>query len=397
MAKSNKNTQNLYKLIRFFILILILIYATTIGLIHQYVNKPTVASVDALCPFGAIESFFSLVTVQIMLKRIAVSSFILLIAVLITAIIFRRTFCGNVCTLGTLQEIFARIGKKIFKKRLNVPSIIDKPLRYLKYIVLFVILILQLVILYQAVKAGNTNEMEMVIRPYDPWAAYNHVLSSDLFNEFLVGFIILIIVLIGSLIYDRVFCKYLCPMGGFLGLINRIGLFKVTRNKETCIDCKACDKACPVNIKVQSLEKVNSSECINCNECVNSCPVTDTLYVGGPKKLRVSPIVVTLVTLFIFVGIISITTAGGQFEWFQKSLIEETKKAGGEFDPALIKGRMSFEEVSITSGIPAEVFIEKYSITEEEFKKPIKESAEKYGFETEDVRMFIKEYFEKNK
>ena len=99
----------------------------------------------------------------------------------------------------------------------------------------------------------------------------------------------------------------------------------------------------------------------------------------------------------IFSSIIGITTAGGQFEWFQKTLIEETEKAGGEFDPGLIKGRMSFEEVSVTSGISKGVFIEKYSITEEEFKKPIKESAEKYGFTTEDVRAFIKEYMEKNK
>ncbi len=397
MAKSNNAKQNLFKRIRFLLLILLLIYATSLGLLHQYGGKPTVANVDALCPFGAIESFFSLVAVQVMLKRIATSSFILLIAVLISAIFFRRTFCGHICALGSLQEIFGRTGKKLFKKRFNVPSVIDKPLRYLKYIVLFGILIWQLLVLYQAFKSGSTKEMELVIRPYDPWVAYQHILSSDLFNEFFVGFIILIITIIGSFVYDRIFCKYLCPMGGFLGLINRIGLFRVARNKETCIDCKACDKACPVNIKVQSLEKVNSSECINCNECVNSCPVTDTLYVEGPKKLRVSPIAVTLVTLFIFVGVIGITTAGGQFEWFQKTLIEETKKAGGEFDPALIKGRMTFEEIAVASGIPKEVFIKKYSITEDEFKGSIKDSVEKYGFETEDVREFIKEYMEKNK
>lgn len=397
MANSNKKRQNLFKIIRFLILILILIYVTTLGLLHQFMNNPTVASADAFCPFGAIESFFSLVTVQVMLKRIATSSFILLIAVLISALIFRRTFCGNICSLGTLQEIFSRIGKKFFKKRLNIPAVIDKPLRFLKYIVLIGIILAQLIILYHSVKSGNTKELDIVIRPYDPWAAYQHLFSSDLLKEFLIGLIILIITLIVSLIYDRIFCKYLCPMGGFLGIINRIGLFKVTRNKETCIDCMACDRACPVNIKVQSLEKVNSSECINCSECVNSCPVTDTLYVEGLKKFRISPFVVTLVTLFIFAGVIGITTAGGQFDWFQKSLIEETEKTGGVFDPGLIKGRMTFEEVSITSGIPKEVFIKKYSITEEEFKKPIKESAEKYGFDTENVREFTREYIEKNK
>ncbi|MBN2544407.1 MAG: 4Fe-4S binding protein [Spirochaetes bacterium] len=396
MEKSNKKIQNLFRAIRWLFLFLILVFVTSIGLMHQYLQKPKLLSTDAFCPFGGIESFFSSVVYGVMLKRIMLSSFILLIAVLIAAVIFRRAFCGQICVLGTIQEFFAKIGQFIFKKRLNMPKMVDKPLRYLKYLVLLVIVVWQITAVYQAVKAGNTNEIPLVIRPYDPWAAYMHLASADLFAEFTIGFIVLIVVLIGSVLYDRFFCKYLCPMGATLGLINRIGLFKVTRNDKTCIHCKACNKVCPVNIDVMSVEIVNSSECINCNECVNKCPVPDTLYVEGPKKIKASPLAVTLITLLIFGLVLGITTVSGQFQWFQQSLEKEVEKLG-TFDASLIKGSQTFKEVSDVSKVPKEAIIEKFKITEEEFNSPIKEIKDKYDFETEEVREFIKEYLESKK
>jgi polyferredoxin len=66
---------------------------------------------------------------------------------------------------------------------------------------------------------------QLAIRPYDPWAAWNHLIGPDLFAEFLAGFIVLAASLVGSLLFDRFFCKYLCPMGAFLAVIRRIGWF----------------------------------------------------------------------------------------------------------------------------------------------------------------------------
>lgn len=395
--KSDKKKQSLYRWIRWGILFLLLVFVTTMGQLHQFYKAAKVQGVDAFCPFGAIESFFSLVTYGVIIKRLALTNFILIIAVLVVAILFRRAFCGQICSLGAIQEFFAKIGQAVFKKRFVMPKVIDKPARYLKYIVLLVIVIWQSVVVYKLIKAGTPNEIELVIRPYDPWATYMHLLSDELFSEFLIGFLVLIFtVIIGSFFYDRFFCKYLCPMGAFLGLINRIGIFKVTRNSETCIMCKACNRACPVNIEVMSLNKVNSSECINCNECVNVCPVKDTLYVEGVKKIKISPLVVTLATLFIFALVLGFTTVTGQFQWLQPTLTAQVEHYGS-FDPALIKGSNTFKDVSLASGVPKEVIIERFKITEEEFNLAIKDVKSKYGFETEDVRAFIKEHIEKNK
>jgi polyferredoxin len=378
--KSDRKAQKRVRQIRRIFLILILVFTTVIGLLHQYSKGVKPAGVDAFCPFGGIESAYTLITTGEMIKRVTTSSFILLIATIIIALLFRRSFCGNICAFGFLQELFGRLGRMIFRKRLEVPGRFDRAARYLKYGVLLVIVVFSW-------KMG-----ELIIRPYDPWAAYHHVLSSELFLEFKIGFIVLIVTLLGSIVFDRFFCKYMCPMGAFLGMIYRGGWFRIRRSDNTCTHCMACDRICPVNIPVESIEEVKTSECINCNLCVNVCPVKDTLFIKGPKKRRVSPGLLLWVTIVIFVTVPGISTLTGNVSWTIKPLKETIKDTGG-FDPEEIRGSNTFREVSEITGIPEKEFIKLFKISEEEFEKPIKDSAHKpdSSFDTEDVRDFVRE------
>jgi NapH/MauN family ferredoxin-type protein len=266
------------KTIRLIVMVAVLVISTVLGLMHQFIKGSTVVGVDALCPFGGIESAYNLITTGIGLQRIAASSFILLIGVLLVAILFRRSFCGLICPMGAIQELFARLGQRIIGGRLEMPSAIDRPLRYFKYVVLAVTVLLTI------------KTAELVIRPYDPWAAYHHLASGELFTEFSAGFIVLIVTVIGSFIYDRFFCKYVCPMGAFFGLISKLSVFKIRRNEATCMNCKACDKACPVNIKVSEQKVMSSPECIDCSQCVNVCPERDTLSISAGNGLKLKPL-----------------------------------------------------------------------------------------------------------
>jgi polyferredoxin len=287
--KANREFQKKFRSIRFLILIIILAISTFLGILHQVLLIRPPVSVDALCPFGAIESVYTLIATKTVLNKVATSSFLLLIATLLIAIIFRRVFCGLICPLGTLQELFGRIGMKIFRKKLIIPMPIDRLLRYLKY------LGLGLIVFFSAYTGS------LVQRSYDPWVAYHHLSSSDLFSEFSIGFLILLLSLAGSLLYDRFFCKYLCPMGAFLALINKLGFFRIERNERTCIKCQACDRICPVNIEVSKEKIVHSPECINCNECVTTCPVPNTLIITNRKRTRFfSPLVVLGLTILLF-------------------------------------------------------------------------------------------------
>jgi NAD-dependent dihydropyrimidine dehydrogenase PreA subunit len=264
-----------------------------------------------------------------------------------------------------------------------MPSFIDKPARYLKYVVLVVFV------------AWSWQAATLVIRPYDPWVAWMHLTSPEVLTEFWVGLIVLGVSLLGSVVYDRFFCKYLCPMGGFLGAISRLSIFKVRRNESTCIDCKACDKVCPVNVTVSTVSVVNDAECIDCGECVNVCPVKDTLEVstsGWPRGGKVlQPLAVLGIVIAIIAFSIGVTTATGSFAWKIPALSETVEKAG-TVNVEEIKGSMTFAEISKATGIPEAKFQEKFGVKPGEMQDPIKDLASSHSFDVHtDVREFIAE------
>jgi len=365
---------------RLIVIVGILTALTVFGILHQVSGGWRPAGVDALCPFGGVESLVTVLAAGKFLERVALSSFILLAATLVTAMLFRRSFCGSICPLGTLQELAGRLGRGIFRRRFTVPEKIDRPARYLKYLV------------FAAVGVFSAALGELVFRPYDPWVAWQHLTSAELFTDFAVGFTILLLSLAGSLLYDRVFCKYLCPLGGFLGIVGRAGHFRVRRNAETCIDCGACSRVCPVNIPVAAAAEVTSSECVNCNLCVNACPVPDTLTVSGRRGGRMTANLVLRVTVQIIAPTVIGSSLSGTAGWTIKGL-EERAVGAGVLNPDEIKGSDTFADVSRLSGLPKTAFVEKFGITDAEFAGKLRDWAHKPGssFDVQDVRDFVRE------
>lgn len=77
------------------------------------------------------------------------------------------------------------------------------------------------------------------------------------------------IVILSIKVY-RPFCQYLCPLGAVYGWFNRFSLVQVHWEKEKCISCLACERACPVSLTVSEISK--SPECIRCGKCIDACP-----------------------------------------------------------------------------------------------------------------------------
>ena len=103
------------------------------------------------------------------------------------------------------------------------------------------------------------------------------------------GYIALALVVALSLFVERPFCKYACPYGAVLGIFNLFRIFGIKRNAPTCISCKACDRACPMNIQVSTAKVVRDHQCISCLECSSeaACPVpatVDMLALPGQVK-----------------------------------------------------------------------------------------------------------------
>jgi ferredoxin len=322
------------RIARYVILAAILTYITYESYMHVILGGAKVPSVHALCPYGALESMYALLTTGVFIKKIYEGTLILLAVTVVLAVLFRRSFCGFICPFGALQEFFAKIGQRMLGRRHVMPSSIDGPLRYLKYFILPL----------TAFMAWYTGELWM--SSYDPYSAYAHI--SDISGAIaedpvaVVGYIMLAVTLVGSFVYDRFFCKYICPAGAFYGIIGKLSTTRVVRNEDMCIHCKACDKSCPVNIKVESFKSVTSMECINCNECVNACPKAGTLEVMSFNK-KMTPMAILLAVTVIFFGTIGIAQVTGAYKVTQTSA-EDIAKTGTILEKSELKGSYTIED-----------------------------------------------------
>lgn len=240
-------------------------YGITIPLIQK-------ASLHALCPFGGVVSFYQFISNGTFVKKVHESSMVLFWIALVLLVIAGPVICGWVCPLGSLQEWIGKPGKKIFKKRYNtfVPAKLDKVLRYFRYITF-------IWVTYMTIISGK-----LFFQDYDPYFALFNFWKSEVS---LAGISILAATLVLSLFVERPFCKYACPFGAFQGLFNLIRIFPIKRNVSTCINCKACDRACPMNIEVSNAQSVRDHQCISCLECTSeaACPVKDTVLLAQGK------------------------------------------------------------------------------------------------------------------
>lgn len=224
------------------------------------------ASLHALCPFGGVVTLYNLFTLGTFIKKIHMSAVILMSIIFVLAILFGPVFCGWVCPLGSVQEWIGKAGRKVFKNKYNnfVPKKLDRILRYARYIVL-------ILVVYVTSISGY-----ILFDKIDPYNALFTFWSEEVS---VMALVVLAITLLLSLFIERPWCKYACPYGALLGISNKFRIFKIKRNKNTCISCKKCDRSCPMNIPVSNVEYVNDLQCISCFECTSerNCPVKDTV------------------------------------------------------------------------------------------------------------------------
>lgn len=182
-----------------------------------------------------------------------------------------RFVCGWLCPFGLVQDLLHKI--PFFKKITTFRG--DKALRYLKYVILLVfVIILPLFLLDNY--GTSTPFFCKYICPSGmlfggiPLAAVSESIRESAGWLFTYKGIILAVTVLLSVIIYRPFCKYICPLGAIYALFNKVSVLRIRNNEEKCIDCKKCEKVCKMNINV--LTDLNSPECIRCGLCVRNCP-----------------------------------------------------------------------------------------------------------------------------
>jgi ferredoxin len=358
----------------------LLVGLTIMTILHQRMQG--IPSIDALCPFGGLETLYNYLAGGTLIRKIEPGNIVMLGGIVALGVVLSRFFCGWFCAFGALQGIFSWLGKKLFRRSFTVPSGLDRVLRWVKYPVL-------VGILWLTWRTG-----ELVIRPYDPVAAFGH-LSAGLgavWAEFAVGFVILVLSLGLSMLYERAFCKYICPLGAFNAILGRIPLFRIKRDQPTCITCSRCDKACPMNIDVMKPITVGSPECISCMECVTVCPTKkDTLYLTlAGRKVRLWTVV--LLGFAIFAGSAIVGQAADMLRFTAPSL--KSLASGGTLAVEDIKGSSTYTNVSESFGIELERLYREAGVSMKDVPADtmIKDTGKLIGkpdFETDEIRSVV--------
>ena len=272
-AKSGKKI-NLRLVVQIFFFALIALIAVNHALEEQgrAIGFLSSASLHAVCPFGGIVSIYQYITAGTYVHKIRESAFILMYIVFALALFVGPAFCGWVCPLGSFQEWLGKLGRKISPKKFNkfIPARTDRYLRYLRYGVLIWVVYV------------TATSATLFFADYDPYYALFNFWTGEVAIS---GLIILGMVILTSLFLERPFCKYACPYGAILGVFNLFRIFKIKRNISTCIDCKACDHTCPMNIEVSTGKTIRDHQCISCLKCTSedACPLEDTVVMTTGK------------------------------------------------------------------------------------------------------------------
>jgi len=69
----------------------------------------------------------------------------------------------------------------------------------------------------------------------------------------------------------RFWCRYICPLGGMLGLLARKPLLRLRTDEQRCTGCGLCAMACPAAAQPDMPGKWLPSECYGCWNCVAAC------------------------------------------------------------------------------------------------------------------------------
>lgn len=266
--------------------------------------------VEGFLPISALMSlYYFFLTGEI--HQAHPAGFVILIGIISVSFIFGKAFCSWMCPIGFLSELIGdfgdKIAKKLFKKRIKMPKILDYPLRSLKYLLLAFFV-------YSIFFAMTASSLKYFLdSPYNLVADVKMYLFFADISRFSL---IVIAVLFGlSIIFKNFWCRYLCPYGALLGIVSLLSPNKIKRDPISCIDCGLCNKACPSFIKVDSVKTVVSDECSTCMSCVDACPVEDTLQLKpqfGKSKINKKYIAVGIVGVYLLVIGLGILTGNWQ-------------------------------------------------------------------------------------
>jgi polyferredoxin len=244
----------------------------------------------------------------------------LALLVILLTLVAGRAWCGWLCPLGTLLDLFPlkQARTALNAKRMAADKLEDPPesWRRFKYGLLVAVLAAAmfsnltllifdpLTILFrsltvsfwpaldQAFTAAEVtlypvSWLQPALTALDSWIRPGLLPVEPAFyrDAFLYALVFFGVITL-NLAAERFWCRYLCPLGGLLGLISKVAILR-RKVGEDCKACVLCTRACPTGTIDPAKDFAsNPSECTLCLECMEACPRGGISF---PAQLGLAP------------------------------------------------------------------------------------------------------------
>lgn len=194
-------------------------------------------------------------TIGLIYPVIGIAALVCMLAPSIVAFFRGRMWCGNFCPRGSFNDnILAKLSHKK-----EIPKFMKSNwFRNLFLIILMSAFTVQLTLAWgDATKIGGVFVRMILVTT-------------------------VITIILGIIFKQRTWCVF-CPMGTMAYYVTKAkaGLKAssktkyVTFERDKCINCRICTKACPIGIDVLSYKdkgRITDPNCLKCNACVEKCP-----------------------------------------------------------------------------------------------------------------------------
>lgn len=215
----------------------------------------------ASCPIGALQAVIGS-------SKFQFAYYVFGILILI-GVLFGRVVCGFLCPFGWFQELLHKIPTKKFStKKLHI-------LTYLKYMILIIFVIVLPMTIINEVGMGDPFFCKYIcpagiLEGGIPLSIANDSIRASLGELFTWKSCILLGVITLAVFFYRPFCKWICPLGAFYALFNKISVYRLHVDQNKCTACGACSHVCKMDVDV--FRTPNHAECIRCGDCIQTCP-----------------------------------------------------------------------------------------------------------------------------
>jgi ferredoxin len=186
-----------------------------------------------VCPVGSVGNVALAAADSSYAIPVVVLAFFLL--PLIFTLFFGRSFCGAVCPLGAVQDLFVI-------KPMRVPTALEAGLRIFAYLYLAAAVVMAV--------TGTT----FLICRYDPFVTLFR------FGGNWDGWVLAASFLAISVFVARPYCRFLCPYGVILRNLSRLSKWRVTVTPDECIHCRLCEDVCPFGAISKPIKELPAAE-----------------------------------------------------------------------------------------------------------------------------------------